>query len=82
MDEFGWAIDIHDAIIVDPEVAHLVRAKYSEIIGVIHKNRKEILANYFKSIGITATAQKQWEDLQAMVVPLPDDFVCGPMAMK
>ena len=82
MDEFGWAIDIHDAIIVDPEVAHLVRAKYSEIIGVIHKNRKEILANYFKSIGIRGTAQKQWEDLQAMVVPLPDDFVCGPMAMK
>jgi hypothetical protein len=82
MDEFGWAIDIHDAIIINPEVAHLVRAKYSEIMGTIRDNRKEILGNFFKSIGISATAQQQWEELQAMVVPLPDDFVCGPMAMK
>jgi hypothetical protein len=82
MDNFGWAVDIHDAIIINPEVAHLVRAKYGEIMESIRANRKEILSNFFQSIGITATAQKQWEELQAMIVPLPDDFKCGPMAMK
>jgi hypothetical protein len=81
MDEFGWAIDIHDALICNAEIAHLVRAKYAELMEELFINRKEILGNYFRSIGISATAQKQWEDLQKKVVPM-ESFTCGPMALK
>lgn len=80
-DEFGWVIDIHDAFIVNPEAASFVRAKYAELMEEIFTNRKAILGDYFRSIGISSSAQKQWNQLQSKIVPM-DSFKCGPMALK
>ena len=66
---------------MDPDVAHLVRAEYCELMEEIFNNRKEILANYFKSIGITSSAQKAWSDLQSKIKPM-SFFKCQPMALK
>lgn len=80
-DQYGWVIDIHDAFLINPDAAEFVRTKYAELMEEIFANRKSILANYFASIGINATAQKQWSQLQSKIVPM-DTFKCGPMALK
>jgi len=67
--KFGWAIPIHDAIVCSPAAAADVRIWYNEALLNIHNNRKTILADYFKSIGINALAADAWETIKAMVVP-------------
>ena len=49
----GWVIPNHDAFTVHPNDAWLVRKAYLEKLTEIYYNRKEILRNYFDSIGIT-----------------------------
>ena len=78
----GWALTIHDAIIVCPEVATIARKIYAEKLESIHTNRKEILQNYFRSIGIKASAMKEWAKVTALVEPLVGDFICNPMVLK
>lgn len=78
----GWALDIHDAVIISPEAAADVRQWYGEYMKTIYENRKDILNNFFASIGITQVAAKEWQDLMGKVVPLDGEFVPNPMAMK
>ncbi len=78
----GFVIDIHDAFLVNPEDAHTVRSEYCRLMEEIRDNRKEILSNYFQSIGVNATAKEQWEALMAKTTPLPEDFKCFDMALK
>lgn len=47
-----WVIPNHDAFTVHPNDAWLVRKAYLEKLTEIYHNRKEILRNYFDSIGI------------------------------
>ena len=81
MNKYGWGMDIHDAFIVNPEAAADVRQWYCEEMDNIYANRTTILQNFFNSIGIGAEAQKAWQQLQSMVVPM-DSFKCQPMALK
>ena len=78
MVKYGWAIPIHDAIVCSPAAAADVRIWYNEAILNIHNNRKTILRDYFKSVGINALAADAWEKVKAMVVPfegnLEDEF--------
>lgn len=47
-----WVIPNHDAFTIHPNDAWLVRKAYLEKLTEIYYNRKEILRNYFDSIGI------------------------------
>ena len=82
IDKYGWGIDIHDAFIINPEAAEDVRTWYCEFMDLIYTNSESILANYFASIGINASAQQAWNRLQSKVVPITTEFKCQPMALK
>lgn len=69
-------------VVVSPAAAADVRKWYAEELEKIYMNRKEILRNYFASIGITSAAQKQWEDLTAKIVPFEGEFKANHMALK
>lgn len=82
MDKYGWGIPIHDAFIVSPAAAADTRRWYAEELEKIYNDRKRIMASFFKSIGITSAAKKQWDDLQAKIVPFVGEFKANPMALK
>ena len=67
MDKYGSGIPIHDAILCSPAAALDVRKWYAIELKAIHDNRKLILKDFFKSIGITGAAQSQWKDLQSKI---------------
>ena len=68
-EKYGWGIPIHDAMVCSPAAADDVRTWYNEALLNIHNNRKKILRNFFKSIGISSLALDEWENLKSMVVP-------------
>ena len=80
-DKYGFALDIHDAIICSPMSAIDVRTWYPEEMDKIYANRKEILTNYFRSIGIKANAMPEWEALMATVDKI-DSFKCRGAVLK
>jgi hypothetical protein len=82
MDKYGWGIPIHDAFIVSPAAAADVRRWYAEELETIYANRKEILEQFFRSIGITSAAKQQWDALQAKIVPFEGKFKASHMALK
>ena len=79
--KYGWVIPIHDAWVVSPAAAADVRKWYAECITEIYVNRKQILSDYFTSIGITEAAREQWDALQNRVQPV-NSFNANPMAVK
>lgn len=81
-DKYGFVIDIHDAFIVSPIAAYDVRQWYKEKLVEVYTNRQTILANYFKSIGIGAEAQNQWNTIKAMIHPISGEFKPTDMALK
>jgi hypothetical protein len=81
VDNYGWAIDIHDAFIVCPEAANHVRTEYANKIQGIYENRGTILNNYFRSINIGSEAVQAWSDLMAKVQPV-ENFQVNPMMLK
>jgi len=80
--KYGWGIPIHDAVLISPAAAEDTRNWYAQELEEIHRNRKEILQNYFRSIGVTGAAIAQWEDLKAKVVPFEGELRVNPMALK
>lgn len=81
-DKYGFVIDIHDAFIVSPMAAYDVRQWYKEFLVLVYTNRQTILANFFKSIGIGAEAQTQWNTIKSMIQPIDEPFVPNDMALK
>lgn len=75
MEKYGWGIPIHDALIISPAAAADVRKWYGEELEALYANRKEILKEFFKSIGITGASQEQWDTLQSKVHPLEGELV-------
>lgn len=82
MDKYNWGIPIHDAFIVSPAAAGDVRKWYAEELTKIYQDRKEILKNYFSSIGITPAAKDQWLTLKSKVQELAGGIEVNPMALK
>jgi hypothetical protein len=82
MEKYGWGVPIHDAFIVSPAAAADTRRWYAEELEKIYENRDSILQNFFRSIGITSAAKKQWDDLQAKIVPFEGTFKASHMALK
>ena len=84
MNAADWILDIHDAFIIVPEDALAVRTRYASNIDKIYANREEILANYFRSIGINLDdpkVAKQWARLQNKCDNVKN-FKCSLMALK
>jgi hypothetical protein len=78
-----WALSIHDAIITCPSTARLARETYAKQLEDIHTNRKSILEDYFKSIGIKASAMAEWKaKVATLVEPFEGTFKCNPMVLK
>ena len=74
MDKYGFCLDIHDAFVVSPIAAADVRKWYAEELDTIYANRKEILQNYFVSVGMGSEAVSAWHALMDKVVPVEDGF--------
>ena len=81
-EKYGFVIDVHDAYIVSPVAADDVRSWYCEYMDLIHVNRQSILIEYFRSIGITASAIQAWNDVMDKVEPIEDGYKCSPYALK
>lgn len=81
-DFYDWVLDVHDALILDAESADYAREVYAKQLEDIHTNRKSILTNYFRSIGIPATAIAEWHEVEKVVEPFRGEFKCNPMVLK
>lgn len=81
-DKYGFCLDIHDAFIVHPVAANDVRTWYAEALTDLFRNRKEILNNYFKSIGINATSAAAWNEVMSLVDPIDENFECRVNVLK
>lgn len=79
--KYGFCLDIHDAFIISPIAAADVRMWYAEEMDKIYINRKEILSNYFSSIGIKANSLPDWEAVMASVEPI-GEFKCRGAVLK
>jgi hypothetical protein len=84
MQKLDWAIDIHDAIICNPEDAMIVRIAYAEALEAVYNDRQSILNDYFASIGIMSNekTQREWAALKALVTPLDAPFKASIWAVK
>lgn len=89
IDKYGFAIDIHDALIECCEAVTYTRFIYANgstsfepSLAQIYRERKLILQGYFRSLNIPASAIKQWEQVMALVVPLDTDLIVNPMVLK
>ena len=80
-DKYGFCLDIHDAFIQCPEACLATRKRYAQNLTSIRANRKSILNNYFKSIGIGFEAKQAWDDLMLKVVEA-DDLPVSLLALK
>lgn len=77
----GWCLDIHDAFLVHPRSARYCRQQYAQQMQYIYENRKQILTDFFQSIGIGPEAQSAWNELQAKIIPVKG-FRCRPTVLK
>jgi len=89
IDKFGWVIDIHDAIIVCPEVVDYARDIYCSgtdsdkpSLERIYRERNSILSKYFTSIGIRPSKIKEWGEVMSKVDKFEGEFRCNRIVLK
>ena len=89
IDQYGFAIDIHDAIICCCESADYARDVYANgttpdepSLKQIHRDRKSILQNYIRSLNIPASAISEFNDVMAQVEPLNEPLSINPLVLK
>lgn len=89
IDQYGFAIDIHDAIICCCESADYARDVYANgttsdepSLKQIHTNRKSILQNYIRSLNIPASAITEFRAVMAQVEPLTEELHINPLVLK
>lgn len=89
IDEYGFAIDIHDAIICCCESADYARDVYANgttsdepSLKQIHTNRKSILQNYIRSLNIPASAITEFKQVMSLVEPLLEPLHVNPLVLK
>ena len=79
----AWGIPILDAYVLCPSEADTACTRSGKMLSGIHSNRVEILENYFKSVGISTTNNKQWSKLMKAVEPTNiDKLVVSQMSLK
>ena len=80
--DIGFIIPIHDAFIVSPSHARLVKDLYARKLKEINYGRSQILTNYFNCCGIKSKkAMLQWQKLIKHITPV-SDFQVSDLALK
>ena len=89
INQYGFAIDIHDAIICCCESADFARDVYANgttpdepSLKQIHTNRKSILQDYIRSLNIPASAITEFNQVMAQVEPLTEPLIVNPLVLK
>ena len=89
IDQYGFAIDIHDAIILCCESADYARDVYANgttpnepSLKQIHTNRNSILQNYIRSLNIPASALAEFKQVMSLVEPLLEPLNINPLVLK
>lgn len=84
MSQLTWGIDIHDAVLCNPEDGVTVREANAAVKMRIYEDRNTILNDYFQSVGIRPTpkAMEEWEHLKSLITPLDAPLECSMWCMK
>ena len=90
MDAYGWAIDIHDAIILDAEATEYAKDVYCSgrnrnepSLEKLFKTGNQILSAYFTSIGIKSNKLVDWKtDVAAYIDRHTSTFRCNRIVLK
>ena len=88
--QYGWVIDIHDAMVLCPESADYGREIYANgrttkepSLAQIYRDRNKILSDYFTSLNIPASKVSEWKtDVMSLVEPLTEPLVVNPLCLK
>ena len=87
---YGFAIPIHDAIILCCESADYAREIYANgrtsdepSLMYIHTNHNQILSDYFTSLNIPASKLAEWKaTVVPLIKPLTEPLSINPMVLK
>jgi hypothetical protein len=90
MDQFGWVIDIHDAMVLCAESADYARDIYANgrtpnepSLMQIYTNRNQILSAYFTSLNIPASKVTEWKStVVPLIQPLTEPLIINPLVLK
>lgn len=79
--QLDWIIPIHDAFIVHPSDATLVRTSYCYMLDAMYRDKEKILSEYFYSIGIDDKCAVAWSKVVKLCRPV-ENFKAKPSALK
>lgn len=89
IEAYKFAMDIHDALVLDCEAATYARNIYANgktpqepSLKQIHTERNKILQNYFRSLNIPASAIGEWKRVMAKTQPLEEELTINPLVLK
>ena len=90
IDQYGFALDIHDALILCCESADYARDIYANgrtsdepSLMYIYTNRNQILSDYFTSLNIPASKLAEWKaTVVPLIKPLTEPLTINPMVLK
>lgn len=90
IDQFGWVIDIHDAMVLCAESADYARDIYANgrtatepSLMQIYTNRNSILSEYFTSLNIPASKVSEWKStVVPLIQPLTEPLIINPLVLK
>lgn len=90
IDQHGWVIPIHDAMVLCCESADYAREVYANgrtanepSLKYVHTNRNQILSDYFTSLGIPASKLTDWNtNVKPLIQPLQQPLVINPLVLK
>lgn len=90
INQYDWALPIHDAAILCCEAADYAREIYANgrrtnepSLKYIHTHRNRILSNYFTSLNIPASKLSDWKStVVPLIQPLTEELIINPMVLK
>ena len=90
INQFGWVIDIHDAMVLCCEAADYARDIYANgrtpnepSLKQIHTNRNRILSDYFTSLNIPASKVSEWKStVVPLIQPMDTELIINPLVLK
>ena len=90
INQYEFALPIHDALILCCEAADYAREIYANgrtanepSLKYIHTNRNSILSNYFTSLNIPASKLADWKATVApLIQPLTEELIINPLVLK
>ena len=90
IDQFGWVIDIHDAMVLCAEAADYARDIYANgrtanepSLKQIYTNRNQILSAYFTSLNIPASKVSEWKStVVPLIQPMDTELIINPLVLK